>query len=88
MAEERSGAALLFGGPASELHRIDLETGAIRELVRLPGACHVTGLHFSAGGEVLLTATVADPLKTGIRSPSRIPSTLEIWDYGRLIATK
>lgn len=88
VAEERSGAALLFGGPTSELHRIDLETGAIREVARLPGPCHVTGLHFSAGGEALLTATAADPLKTGIRSPSRIPSTLDVWDYERLIATK
>lgn len=88
VAEERNGTALLFGGTAPELHRIDLETGAIREVIRLPGPCHVTGLHFSAGGETLLTATVADPLKTGIRSPSRIPRTFEVWNYGRLVATK
>ena len=86
VAEERDGAAILFGGHSRELHRLDLETGAMRELVRLPGPCSVTRLGFSADGRTLATATQINPLEAGIRSPSRLPSTFEVWDYGRLLA--
>jgi hypothetical protein len=82
-AEEPDSEAIVFGGTTGWLYRLDLTTGDVRELIKLPGECHIQSLALSRDGNTLgLTAQVY-PLESG---PGWIEegTIWEVWNYARL----
>jgi hypothetical protein len=83
IAEEPSGGAIVFGGQTGRLFRLDLASGATREILALPELPWIHGLTFGGGG-MLGVRTVTGQSER--RSAKKTRAIWEVWDYARLLS--
>jgi len=83
VAEEPDAEAVVFGGTTGRLYRLDLTTGKIDELIKLPGECHIQSLALSRDGKTLGIAAQAYPLSSDAEW-IEIGTIWEVWNYARL----
>ena len=77
--EERDAAAVVFGGMNGRLYRLSLESGDVRELIKLPSECHILSLTFSGDGSTLAVVAQAYPLSE--EAPEIGGTIWEVWNY-------
>jgi hypothetical protein len=81
VAEEPDAHAVVFGGMTGRLYHLDLESGRVRQLIKLPGDCHIQTLAFSNDGTTLAIAAKAYPLSRDYIEEGTI---WEVWNYPHL----
>jgi WD40 repeat protein len=79
IVEEIDFPAVIFGGSGPHLMRLDLETGAVRSLVQVPGATFVTSLTMTPDGRYLGVGSRND--QAGSR---KLDCYFQVWDYFRV----
>ena len=79
VAEEPDAAAVVFGGMNGRLYRLSLESGEVRELIKLPNECHIHSLTFSGDGRTLAVVSQAYPLSA--EAPEIDGTIWEVWNY-------
>jgi hypothetical protein len=84
IAEEPDAQAVVFGGMTGRLYRLDLESGAVRELIKLPGDCHIQSLAFAKDGATLGIVAQAHPLSPDATEYIEVGTIWEVWNYPRL----
>ena len=82
IAEEADAEAIVFGGGDGRLYRLDLKSGAARELAKLPGLAGVHGLAMSSDGTTLGVASTWTPQMPA--TPKDLHHTWDVWSYPRL----
>ena len=84
VVEEPNGSAIVFGGWGGELYRMNLQTGAVQRLIKLPGGGGICAMSFSRDGSALSVSSQYS--RTFHRDSKRKDSmTWEVWDYARLL---
>jgi hypothetical protein len=84
IAEEPDAQAVVFGGMTGRLYRLDLKSGAVHELIKLPGDCHILMLAFANDGATLGIAAKAHPLSFDATEYLEEGTIWEVWNYPRL----
>jgi hypothetical protein len=79
VAQEPDAAAVVFGGMTGRLYRLHLESGDVRELIKLPSECHIHSLTFSGDGSTLAVVAQAYPLSE--EAPEIGGTIWEVWNY-------
>jgi hypothetical protein len=81
--EETDGAAVIFGTGSGYILRMSLETGVVRELIKIPGEASVSGLSLSGDGDVLAVTSFSawEP-----RARGKPFTSMQIWSYSTLLA--
>ena len=82
LAEEPSGAGLIFAGLAGRLFRMDLQTGKTTQLLEMPDGASIIEMVLTPDGKTLATASRNSLRGRGRRSAEQ--SILRIWDYAAL----
>ncbi|MGD9633841.1 MAG: hypothetical protein AB7G28_12370 [Pirellulales bacterium] len=86
IAEEVNSAGVVFGGSTGRLYRLDIETGQVRELVKLAGEAWVVDIYMSADGTAFGAAVLTMPFSEEARKRHERTAAWEIWSYTRLRA--
>jgi WD40 repeat protein len=87
VAEEGDARAVVFGGAAGRLYRLDLATGEVRELIKFSGELtRVCGLSLSSDGKTLGVTVQTDtlpmiPIGFGY---GELRWSWQVWSYARL----
>ena len=84
IAEEVDSAGVVFGGSTGRLYRLDLESGRLRELVKLAGEAWVVDLFMSADGATLGAVVLTMPFSESARIRHERTAAWEVWSYTRL----
>jgi hypothetical protein len=84
IAEEVGSPAIVFGGCGGSLYRLDLESGEMRELIKLPGEPFVTKLQMSADGSILGVTAGTLSFTEAARKRGERAWAWEVWSYSRL----
>jgi len=84
VAEERDSPAVVFGGMTGRLYRLDLSNGQTRELIKLPGDCHIQHLALANDGNTLGITAQAFPLSPDATDYIEQGTIWEVWNYPRL----
>jgi hypothetical protein len=84
IAEELDSPAVVFGGSAGRLHRLELESGQLRDLVKLPGEAWVVDLAMSADGTALGAAVMSMPFSEAARERHDRTPSWQVWSYTKL----
>lgn len=84
IAEELDSPAVVFGGSAGRLYRLELESGQLRELVKLPGEAWIVDLAMSADGAALGAAVMSMPFSEAARKHHERTPSWQVWSYAKL----
>jgi hypothetical protein len=82
IAEEADDDAIVFAGGSGRLYRLNIESGEVRELAKLPGLAGVHGLAMSRDGATLGIASSWTPQMPA--GPKDQRHTWDVWSYPRL----
>jgi hypothetical protein len=84
IAEELDSQAVVFGGSAGRLFRLELESGQLRDLVKLPGEAWIVDLAMSADGSALGAAVMSMPFSEAARERHDRTPSWQVWSYAKL----
>lgn len=87
IAEEPDAPAVAFGGTTGTLYRLDLATGRVSYLIKLPGDDWIVDLQLTPDARTLGIATQADLTRTSERPRRRSKDdrrSWQVWSYPRL----
>lgn len=84
IAEELDSPAVVFGGSAGRLYRLELESGQLRDLAKLPGEAWIVDLAMSADGAALGAAVMSMPFSEAARERHDRTPSWQVWSYTKL----